>query len=178
MKKLILVLVTAFLAIGAYSLVFAGPRGNFNQDSSRRGPGMMRGGYHSEGYYQREEMHELKEKIFEKYEDMIENNRDKIRDIMDKKYDIRRNIQNEMEKSNPDWGKIESLMNRNHSYSEDIWKIRNNERLEILKSLNEEERELFINHFHGRFSGNHRRFRRGFHRKSRRGGKYRGHMGY
>ncbi|TYB31166.1 MAG: hypothetical protein FXF47_05550 [Candidatus Mcinerneyibacterium aminivorans] len=175
MKKLVIVFVVIFMAVGAYSLVFADPGDSYNRRDYDSRRGMMRGDYGRGGYYQ-EDMHELREKIYEKYEDMIENNRDKIRDIMDKKYDLRRDIQNEMEKSNPDWGKIESLMNRNHSYSEDIWKIRKDERLEILKSLTEKERDLYMEHSRG-FSGRHGGYR-GFHRGFRRGGRHRGHMGY
>lgn len=173
MKKLIVVLVIAFLAIGTYSLVFAGPRGNFNEDNYRHGPRMMRDDYPDGGYYQREEMQQLRDKIYNNFEDMIEDNRDKIRDIMNEKYDLRRDIHDEMEKSNLNWSKISSLMEKNHSLSENIWEIRKDQRLQIMKSLSEEERELYLDHFYN-----------GFHRMGRREGGYRRggyrphHMGY
>jgi hypothetical protein len=132
MKKTTLIILSGILAI---SLVFGlTPR----QDKDCEYYGMHHN--YGKGYHMSDEFYEEHEELFEK-------NSDKIEAIHEDIEDLHTNLEAELEKESPSWDKVAKLMQKQHNLRNKIWKIRNEEKLTVLKSLEPEEREEFANKY-------------------------------
>ncbi|MCF7885975.1 MAG: hypothetical protein K9M80_05730 [Candidatus Marinimicrobia bacterium] len=132
MKKTILGILSGLLVVSlVFGLTPMRNQGFRNTRGNSRGPG---------------DCH-MNDEFYEQHEELFDQNNDKIEALYDDIDDVRDQIEDEVEQDNPDWNKVAKLMEKQHELRNNVWQIRKEERLTILKSLDQDEREEFVENY-------------------------------
>jgi len=153
MRKTILITLSGILAI---SLVFGLTPMKDNDCTNYRMHHNDGKGYH------------MSDEFYEEHEELFEKNNEEVEAIHEDIEEVQENMENELEKEAPSWNKVAKLMEEQHNLRNKVWKIRKDEKLTILKSLDPEEREEFVDncclgehmgsgYYHGNDENNMRR---------------------
>lgn len=154
MQKTLSIILSGVLVI---SLVFAlAPNQAPHQRMGRRG---------HMGYY-------MEDEFYEKHEELFDQKDDEIEDLYDEMEDIQDELEDAVDKEDPNWDAVENLMEQQRELSNEMWKIRKEVNLKVLKSLDADEREEFVERYcSGKFMGH---MGRGYQHMEE--GHHRGHM--
>ena len=132
MKKTILGILSGLLVVSlVFGLTPMRNQGFRNARGSSKGPGDCR----------------MSDEFYEQYEELFDQNNDKLEALYDDIEDVQDQIEDEVDKADPNWNQVAGLMEKQHELRNDVWKIRKAERLTVLKSLNQNEREEFVDNY-------------------------------
>ncbi len=127
MKKVFLTVLVVLFAVGTMMAMPAKAEGRMNAKGEK-----------GERF---EEMKEYRDEILEAHKDLIVGNRKKIEKIKLSMEKIGIEIKEEMMKDDPNWSNVKNLMVKEKKLRDQVWEIRTDERITILKSLTPEQRE-------------------------------------